>query len=793
MRASTSVWGGEYNPIIPVFQRPPKEWKPEIYQQFRGAEVAKGYARFFEPDVYVEAQKGLLEEAGLGSLRDDNAMHPAVLTLGDFLRPESDHRSGEPLFGLSMIDVLRHIFKTEQQFVRRDKRDQVLVMPSRTDALAEAIFGVYPAAPSIKYLTQAYIDVYQPDKVKASPEVWRRVYLRGAQTPLRATKHGTEAQRYWYHDLLIYVFNPERATDLIDLWNLRLEPRPVLPVPLQWFSDLADDIYNILKEEHRPVVGNPHGVMHNATIEFGRSIAKTEAERLIHSLRPGLPAGAVVVKYWRNAIWIERRDDSAQGERRLKVTAADKRADLVVQDDGALRTTFEPIAPDFADRYGGESHRWVNVLNVSNFSPRDIATVLPFNTFNRKWPRIASGGEQVSIGMEGWVFPQQFRNLNQYVGLMSANDAIVGALAQLGVKAELSEPGHIARQMLDNLGGLSDVHFLADIQTIELLNKMAGGLRRQNNEDDTIEENFGLRTAPLKAWTDLIAARKAAEPHSLETLEDYTTRNIIRLGLETDCPHCRAKNWNTLSDVDYRITCERCLKLYDFPQANVRSRSRNFTYRVIGPFSVPDYGRGAYGALLTLRLLGRLHSTEHMTYSTAMNLSVDNLKCEVDFLAWRADDRLSDRQKPPTLIIGEAKSLGNGELVKQKDLAKLKAIASRLPNSVVVISVLRDRFTPTEKKLLTAFANWGRRVNVHGEPTNPVLLLTSNELMVRHFLSRTWEKLGGVHAKFKDYKHTRNLLSFADATQQIYLGMKSFSQARNEYWQKRVARRASKE
>ena len=60
-----------------------------------------------------------------------------------------------------------------------------------------------------------------------------------------------------------------------------MKPHPVLPIPVGWFEALADDIYELLKAQHRPVVGNPSGIMHNATIEFGRSIPKIEAEALI--------------------------------------------------------------------------------------------------------------------------------------------------------------------------------------------------------------------------------------------------------------------------------------------------------------------------------------------------------------------------------------------------------------------------------------------------------------------------------------------------------------------------------
>jgi hypothetical protein len=45
--------------------------------------VAKGYVRFFEPDVYVEAESGLLELAGLGTIHERHAIYPNVLALSD--------------------------------------------------------------------------------------------------------------------------------------------------------------------------------------------------------------------------------------------------------------------------------------------------------------------------------------------------------------------------------------------------------------------------------------------------------------------------------------------------------------------------------------------------------------------------------------------------------------------------------------------------------------------------------------------------------------------------------------
>jgi hypothetical protein len=566
MRACACLWGGAYNPIIPVFKRPPQEWRPEFHSALNGTEVAKGYVRFFEPDVYVETEAGLLEEAGLGALRREHTLHPQVITMNEFFAPEQGRDWSEPAFGLSIYEVLAHIYKTERQFVPRDKRLSLLVSSDRRTAVAEAMFGFYPASKDLTYIEQSYKDVFRPTDTTPCPETWRNVFLQGADTPLEVTRYGLTRHQYWHHDPVLFVFDPMRPTDLIDLWNLRLEPKPVLPVPLEWFEALSDDIHNILKSEHRPVKGNSHGVMHRGTIEFGRSIAKERAESLVRSLKPGLPPGALVVEYRRNAIWVEHRADRVYRDKRLKVTAEMRRAELVVKDEQELRTTFETLKPEFSARYRRGDHSWVNVLNISNYSNRNVATVLPFNTFDRSWPRLGMGGDAISVSSEGWVFPQQFTNLGQYVSLLNVNEAIIGSFKQLGIKAELSEPGHIVRQMLEHLGGLWGVHLLADIKTLKLLNKMAGGLRRKSNKTDMIEENFALRTAPVKDWIGLISRRKAQRPLPRHSLEDFTKRNVIRLGLETDCQHCSAKAWTTLTSVDYRVTCERCLKPYDLPK-----------------------------------------------------------------------------------------------------------------------------------------------------------------------------------------------------------------------------------
>lgn len=428
MRACACLWGGIYNPIIPVFRNPPREWRSKRFERVKGLAIAKGYIDFFEPDVFVESKHGLAEEAGLGALLEKHTFNEHVVPLSKFLAPEDDRDWSEPAFGLNITDVYRHLYKTEQRFQPRDKRTSVQIRPQRSNGLVEAIFGAFSRQRDTDYIANGYENGFAPKKLNASPESWLEVFKHNAQTPLRVTQHGIDRQRYWYHDLLIYVFDPAKPTDLIDCWNLRLEPHPVLPVPIDWFEDLADQLREILISEYRPVRGNSHGIMHHATVELSRSIPENQANVLIKILKKDLPNGALSVKNWRNSVWEQHPDDQMHRDGRLEVTAEEQRTSLTIKNGQELTASFEALAPKFASRFGGHNNRWVNTVTISAFSSENIATVLPFNMFDRRWPRLAMLGDQVIVGSEGWVYAQQFKDWSENLEFLTKEDAIIGTL-----------------------------------------------------------------------------------------------------------------------------------------------------------------------------------------------------------------------------------------------------------------------------------------------------------------------------------------------------------------------------
>src|ERR1700761_3797382 len=65
MQVCTCLWGGIYNPIIPVSSILPDAWRDPPLPEISGRALAEGYIRFFEPDVFVETCDGLAAEAGV--------------------------------------------------------------------------------------------------------------------------------------------------------------------------------------------------------------------------------------------------------------------------------------------------------------------------------------------------------------------------------------------------------------------------------------------------------------------------------------------------------------------------------------------------------------------------------------------------------------------------------------------------------------------------------------------------------------------------------------------------------
>ena len=775
MRLCSCLWGGVFNPIIPVTRTLPRAWRSRHGERLTGVQLTAGYLRFFEPDVYVEASPGLVALAGIQN-QDGRFGDRTIVALDDFVSVE-DGRRPQVAFGLEVFEVYRDLYNRAYRFVPRDEHRIALVKGTgRAMAFAEAVFGGFPDDERLSHIPQGFVDAFDPTTLEPTAENWIKVVREGFRTPLQFTGQSLDVDYRWPRDPTLFVMNPSNPLDLIDFWNLRLFRRDVLPLNLDWLPDLTDFIRDFVERTYRPLPGNPHGVMISTTVEFARSIDEGTAKSICGEILSSAPQGSWAMKPWCDSIWHRDEDDLVVRPQRALVTAATARLDLAVAEEDENSVRFTSVSPEFAERFGGTSARWANVLTLSDYGQRTgLALVLPSRLVDPHRNHIRLGMDPLVTSREGWVLLERYKDHGEYLRLLPGREAITGWLRRMGIEAGPSDPGRVADQVLASVRGFWGTHILADAETLRLLDKMAKSVRR--GPEGTIEE-YPDRTAPVQEWQSMLARRAARRPLPKAELDDFVRAGALRLGLEVTCPNCEKKNWYGLSDLAGRVECMRCLQKYDFPQGSLCFRNTPWQYRVAGPYSVPDFAGGAYATVLTLRTFARgLSVGDHsITYSTNLDFKLNGTPAEADFALWYRREQLGGGiAEEPAFVVGEAKSFAY-EAIRKADVDRLQAVGNKLPGTFLVFSVLKDSLSDAERKRVSRLALWGRIPLPDGRPRAPVIVLTGSELFAEHYVEQTWKELGGTHAALVQHASVRidNLQTLADLRQQLYLGLPSY-------------------
>ncbi len=769
------LWGGVFNPIIPVCSTLPEAWQNHHPLPDPSPEdLASGYVKFFEPDVFVEAQQGLAKSIGIAE-NELSFDQPRVLPLDAFFNVAQPGESDVP-FGTNIFYVYKDLYEREFKFVPRHERRVAIVEVDSDNALfIAANFGEFPTNGPLAALSQAYEDAFDPIKLVPNAENWVKVFKEGFDVPLRFTREGLKRDPDGWSEPILLVVDPSSALDLIDLWNIRQFQPQVLGVTIAWLQEAREFVKEFVKLNFRPLPTNPHGVMIHTTLQFGRSISQDRAEAAAKQAGlTELPSGSWHFKLWYEDIWEENRDDSRMRPRRARISAAETTLELPVSEEsGRLDCRFRSLAPEFAPPYSNGAARWVNVLDFSSYGMHGtLALTLP-STLRDESRRGLRIGEATIISREGFVLPQRFKDHQEYLRLLSGQQAVIDWLKAQGVAAEPSDPGRIADQILASVNGFWGTGLIAERETIILLDEMSKSVRRYI--DGKLEE-FPDRSIEVQRWKDLVHRRRAKTMfgHSA-TLDAFIKAKVLRLGLVLECPNCRKKNWFGIENLREKVICERCLKLYEFPQGSLSFGRTPWHYRVIGPYSVPNYAEGAYATVLALNAFVRGLGSERadVTYSTGLHFRIgDANPFEVDFTFWYRRRWIFGLQEEPVLVFGEAKSFAV-ESIKEDDVARMWKLAEKFPGAFLVFAVLKDTLSDAERAAIARLATWGRELLPDQRPRAPVIVLTGIELFSSWQIKKTWKDLGGQRARLIEpgSVHVDNLWTFAEMTQQIYLGL----------------------
>ena len=768
MRWSTCLWGGRSNPIIPVGNYPAC-WREHHTIQNSDRDVAREYMKFFEPDVLVETEPGLAASIGYGALADDS-FETQLLGLDDLYSSEDDYPP-ELRFGLSILDVYRDIYQSQRQFVLRDSRPALLFGDVTLSPIVETAFGAFPQETWAQSFLKSYIDVFQPVTEDLNVDHWVRCFVDRETNPFLPTHHKISLSPGGWSKLSFFIFDHTKSEDLIDYWNMRLFETPVYPIPLCWLQDLSPTIVDMITNNHRPIPNNPSGGKLWSIIYFGRSINRDMVDELTRDHLADCPMGAFHIGNVLHPRVLTERLNPLSERHALKVDGTT--FDTELTEGNAIR--FDAVYPGFADPFGNGHYRWVNVVNLTSYRTDTLALTYPSNLEDRTTPRLCRALlKQPVITREGWVIGQTHAEPQELIELSDGPSAIGEWLARKEIKSKLSGAGRIAKQMIESLGGLQGSHLIADDETIRLLNKMATQEVVRGAGDIATLRQYEGRTVNAKEWEGLISKRRNNRSPRL-TLDEFTEHGILKLGLAVGCTSCAHGNWFSLDDVGYEVTCERCQKIFPFPQ---RPSSTQWKYRITGPFSVPNYAEGSYCVTLTLNLF-RLKLVNairvEMTYATGLTLTHDDFEREVDFAFWHSESAILGQRTEPRFVFGEAKSFAE-EAVTDHDIESLKIVADAVPGSIVVVSVLKAAFSDAEKKRLAEFTKWGWE-RIDGRSRAQVLLLTGIELFADFNVRMAWKSAGSPYPEDAGYHVLGDLDAVAHMTQRIHLGLDHYATA----------------
>ena len=109
---SSFLWGGAFNPIVPVFRRTPKVWRNR-FDRPSAKDVTEGLIHAFDPDYIVLAGHYTTLTVAAG--------HRPVIRAAEILENFADGLV--PRYGITILEVLGYIIEKELRFLRREPLD----------------------------------------------------------------------------------------------------------------------------------------------------------------------------------------------------------------------------------------------------------------------------------------------------------------------------------------------------------------------------------------------------------------------------------------------------------------------------------------------------------------------------------------------------------------------------------------------------------------------------------------------------------------------------------------------
>lgn len=729
MRLTFTMWGGRYNPIIPI-------------DDF---EIASSLVRLFRVDV-------------LWPVSDDEAVKEFIKRFpylpNPFFHDELfvPHSNGER--SPQLLDIYHPIRRLHVEHFKNNPSPNTTVTIfewQAEDPLADVLLATFGAVPPVEVTGTDYLGLLKQQLSaktvalslqKPLPQRVENNWPVSAFCRAFMQQHYT-VQNYRGHPG-IYVGSASDFDDLATFWNLRATNTSLMfydpnqatrfePNLTDWFALLRSRPKGRFESENSIAIWFKDGVPTPDVSMFGQGL-------LLCASRDGTWNGLNV-----KAPYMYFSEGSALA--------------AIGEDSAGLpQVSFQlPPKPYNEDTKLYDQHLVVSIdPGIGLFGNERATLQTPYvPELNEYYGRqYYFEWDKARVEPEGMGIISNASRSDLSLHALDVVELVKRAFSVAGIDAQPSKPGLIASRLIQQMGGLQGCRVFK-IGGVRMLLETFGpdtsfshqcALRAIGKGDSvngilSISEYKNLFIEPRPYRTEL-------NPH--DVFSYLLKKGVYRTGLEFDCPSCRLEFWLTLDDVRTEVVCEYCGHRFN---VTPYLRDKNvWRYRRSGLFGRADNQEGAIPVILTIQQLHTTFHSREMLYAPAMTLESKSIaisKCETDFVTLAKcplDGKID-------IAIGECKTR---KQISDGDVNNLQAIADAFPSerfNVYIIFSKLGTFSPEELARV-------RRLN--NEYQRRVILFTDRELEPYHLYERT----------AKEFKIDHYAVSFEDManiTEQVFL------------------------
>lgn len=728
------LWGGIYNPIIPVGDK---------------TGLAKQLVNLFQVDVLLP----VAEDPALKRFADEfpwlrwPLMHPNSLFSEDPFNK-----------GKTRVDVLdiSHIIGAlwEKEFKFLDPKDSNCFAPfwlksDKANEVLTLIFGAYPKKDfSFEYLKNYKAGLKAKDiKIAKDKNIPNR--LSSAVTPIILTEQNMDSYGGSRHlGSGVFFGSKNSFGDLMHFWNIRAAGAFITFLPVELKSRFSSYIKKHIAQiktapifRRDPEVTFWYSSLDDETVKKLRDAFKVKGKtdigcRVSETNWNGLNI-VPAYDFFRETTGLTSTD-TRQGNPSVTIQLSGK----PVQKTRRGRLNQQLLVASLNTRMGLQFPNHTTNLPVipqlNEWYAREMMVGDPYRLRVEK--NIIGRTVSVIIDSEDGAL---------YINPVPKIDLIKKVFERAGIEAEISDAGLVAERLIARMGGdvmgNSRIFKVTGVRKYidetrpdeqktkeEMINKIRD--KKPNTEENSFskfENEFG------------VSGKMPLTPE--DVFEVMLEKKLIKAGVEVRCPKCSLKTWLSLDEVSEYYTCEFCEEKSLFVHATKPLKKDgdgvDYSYRLSGLLGRSDNQLGAIPVILTLLEIFKFNHSmpDGQIYSTGLKMKFKEdgkeREIESDLAIFDLSERIT--KEDIEILIGECKT---GNLITKETVEGLRVARELIQKSGIKCHLV---FTKTKGDFKQSEISHFKKLVKDG--INPILF-TSKEI------ERWWNIYQDFEKTRKDFK-----------------------------------------